>query len=87
LFVRRHVRTLRATDGTAPPGEASLDLRLGATISSVELVLDGDTDLVRAARGRRGGTTVTAAALLVAVARRDELLIEAARRRVRVEAR
>jgi hypothetical protein len=87
LFVRQHVRTLRSAEGSAPPGDASLDLRLGATISSVELVLDGDTDLVRAARGRRGGTTVTATALLVAVARRADLLIEAARRRVRVEAR
>lgn len=87
LFVRRHVRALRAVDAGVPVGEGRLDLRLGATLGSVELVLDGETDLVRASRGRRGGRTVGATALLVAVVRRDDLLAEAARRRVRVEVR
>lgn len=87
LFVRRHVRVLRAVDAGTPVGEGRLDLRLGATLSSVELVLGGETDLVRASRGRRGGRTVGATALLVAVVRRDDLLREAAQRRVRVEAR
>jgi hypothetical protein len=87
LFVRRHVRALRAVDGGAPVGEGGLDLRLGATLSSVELVLDGDTDLVRSSRGRKGGRTVVATALLVAVVRRDDLLTTAASRRVRVEVR
>lgn len=87
LFVRRHVRALRAVDAGVPVGEGRLDLRLGATLGSAELVLDGETDLVRASRGRRGGRTVGATALLVAVVRRDDLLAEAARRRVRVEVR
>jgi hypothetical protein len=87
LFVRRHVRALRAIDGVTTPGPGHLDLRLGATLSTVELVLDGDTDLVRASRGRKGGRTVVAGGLLVAVVRRDDLLTTAASRRVRVEVR
>lgn len=87
LFVRRHIRALRAAPVDGEPADGAVDLRLGATLGSTELVLDGDTDIVRASRGRHGGQTVMATALLVAVVRRDDLLETASRRRVRVEGR
>jgi hypothetical protein len=87
LFVRRQVRALRALDtgSELPPG--ALDLRLGAFVGGLTITLDAELDLVRSARGRRGGQTVHAASLVVAVVRRAELLVDAAQRRVRVEVR
>jgi hypothetical protein len=87
LFIRRHVRALRAADPATPGTEDRLDLRLGATLGTVEVVLDEETDLMRSARGRRGGTLVHVSALLVAVVRAPQMLETAARRRVRVELR
>jgi hypothetical protein len=85
LFVRQRVRILRAAKADAPVPEHALDLRLGATAGTMELGFDEPAELLRAARGRHGGTTVHAQGLLVAVVRRAELLAEAAQRRVRVE--
>ena len=87
LFVREHVRSLRAADPTAPIAPSALDLRLGATWGTLVVTLDEEVDLLRSARGRHGGQTVHAGTLLVAVSRRDDLLVAAAQRRVRVEAR
>ena len=87
LFVRRHVRTLRAVDPATGECPGRIDLRLGATLGTVEVVLDEETDLMRSARGRRGGTLVHASALLVAVVHAPQMLETAARRRVRVEVR
>jgi hypothetical protein len=84
LFVRQHVRSLRALTSGEGIADGALDLRLGATAGGLTLTLDSDADLMRAARGRRGGQTVHAAVLLVAVVRRRQLLTEAAQRRVRV---
>lgn len=85
LFVRQHVRIVRAARSDAPVPEHAVDLRLGATAGTIELGFDEPADLLRAARGRHGGTTVHAQGLLVAVVRRAELLAGAAQRRVRVE--
>jgi hypothetical protein len=87
LFVREHLRTLRAADPAMPIAPDALDLRLGATWGTLVVTLDEEIDLLRSARGRHGGQTVHAATLLVAVSRRDDLLETAARRRVRVEVR
>jgi len=85
LFVRQHVRVLRAARGDAPVPEGDLDLRLGATLGTIELRFDEPADLVRVSRARRGGATVSAEGLLVATVRRRELLAAASQRRVRVE--
>lgn len=85
LFIRQRVRILRAAKSDAPVPEHALDLRLGATAGTLELGFDESVELVRAARGRHGGTTVHAQGLLVAVVRRAELLAGAAQRRVRIE--
>lgn len=85
LFTREHVRALRALDGPAPDGV--LDLRLGTTPGSVELVLDQPVEIGRSTRARRGSAMVRSAVLVVTVVRRALLLETAARRRVRVEVR
>jgi hypothetical protein len=85
LFVRRHVRALRAVDPAAPIPAGALDLRLGASWGSLMFDLDGGADLVRSAGRRRAAETLQPDAILVAVAARDALLAAAAQRRVRVE--
>ncbi len=83
LFLREHVRHLAPEPAAAaPPGV--LDLRLGAGAGSVSVRFDDEIDLVRAARGRHGGTTVSTAEIRVAVARRDEMLALAAGHRLPV---
>jgi hypothetical protein len=83
LFLREHIRHVAPeVPGTSAPG--ALDLRLGATAGSVSVGFDEEVELVRAARGRRGGETVTTAEIRVAVARRDEMLRLAAGRRLPV---
>jgi hypothetical protein len=85
LFLREHVRHLAPEPATAaPPGV--LDLRLGASAGSVSVRFDEEVELVRAARGRRGGATVETDEIRVAVARRDEMLTLAAGRRLPVRA-
>lgn len=85
LFVRRHVRSLRAVDGTAPIPEGALDLRLGASWGSLLLTLDAEADLVRLGRRHRTAETLRPDTIVVAVAAREALLSGAAGRRVRVE--
>jgi hypothetical protein len=85
LFVRQHVRALRAVDTAAPIPPGALDLRLGASWGSIMLDLDGGADLVRSAGRGRTAETLQPDAILVAVAARDSLLAAAAERRVRVE--
>jgi hypothetical protein len=83
LFLREHIRHVAPdAPGTSVPG--ALDLRLGATAGSVSGGFDDEVDLVRAARGRRGGETVATGEIRVAVARRDEMLRVAAGRRLPV---
>jgi hypothetical protein len=83
LFLREHVREVAPQPAAAaPPG--ILDLRLGAGAGSLSALFDAPIDLVRAARGRRGGETVETEAILFAVARRDEMLRLAAARRLPV---
>ena len=71
LFLRERIIALRAADA-APVPPSVLDLRLGAAAGSVALVFDEEAELVRSARGRRGGDTVKArrAALRGRAARR-----------------
>ena len=81
LFLREHVRDVGARArrrGTAGrrSTSASAPARARCRCASTRPI-----DLIRAARGRRGGETVTTAALLVAVARRDEMLRRPATRR------
>jgi len=85
LFVRQHVRALRAVDPAAPIPAGALDLRLGASWGSLMFDLDGGADLVRSAGRGRTAKTLQPDAILVAVAARDALLAAAAQRRVRVE--
>jgi hypothetical protein len=87
LFVREHVRSLRALDGVAPAEPGLVDLRLGATAGSLLLVLDEAADLLRSGSARRGGRVVAASLVVVAVSRRGELLEAASARRVRVQVR
>jgi len=83
LFLREHVRQLAPEPpAAAPPG--ALDLRLGAGAGSVSAQFDAPIDLVRAARGRRGGETVETQDIRFAVVRRDEMLRLAAGRRLPV---
>jgi hypothetical protein len=84
LFLREHIRHVAPEPPTAAP-EGALDLRLGAGAGSVSVRFDDEVDLVRAARGRHGGTTVTTVEIMVAVARRDEMLRKAAERRLPVK--
>ncbi len=83
LFTREHVRGIRALPTARAPRDV-LDLRLGATAGGMSLTLDEDADLMRAARGRRGGAMTRTRELWVAVVRREELFREAAERRLRV---
>jgi hypothetical protein len=83
LFLREHVRQL-APEPPAPAPPGALDLRLGAGAGSVSAHFDAPIDLVRAARGRRGGETVETQEIRFAVVRRDEMLRLAAGRRLPV---
>jgi hypothetical protein len=78
LVVRRNLRGVRAVDATAPPVPGAVDLRLGATLGTVEVALDGSIDVVRGSRRGRADT-IRPDALLVAVAGRRELLARASR--------
>jgi hypothetical protein len=81
LVVRRRVRVLGPRPATDPVAEDVADLRLGATLGTLLVGLDGSIDVVRRGRGRRPDQTVQPEGLLVAVAARRELLATAARRR------
>jgi hypothetical protein len=81
LVVRRQLRGVRPLDPTAPVAPGGEDLRLGATLGTVEVALDGSLDVVRAGRRGRAAETVQPTSLIVAVAARRELLADAARRR------
>jgi hypothetical protein len=83
LFLREHVRSMTPLDVTAAP-DGVLDIRLGASAGSVTVQFDEDAELVRAARGRRGGATVRTGGICVAVVRRAEMLVAAGGRRLPV---
>jgi hypothetical protein len=88
LFLRERVRAMTPeAPGIAPDRvlDSTLDLRLGAGAGSVLVQFDEAADIVRAARGRRGGDTVRAEAICVAVVRRDEMLARAAARHLPVQ--
>jgi hypothetical protein len=87
LIVRRQLRALREVDATGPLDAGALDLRLGATLGSVEVVLDRSLDVVRRGGRGRGGDTVHPASMVVAVAAPRALIdASSARRRVRGQA-
>ena len=85
LFIRRHVRALRAADPPASIPDGVLDLRLGAAFGNVLIDLDEEAEMVRTNRGNRGGVATHTAHLMVAVSQRAEFLQSAAGRRVRVQ--
>jgi hypothetical protein len=85
LFIREHIVSVRAVDGSAPVPADVLDVRLGAAAGSTLLTFDEEAELMRSTRARRGGALVSVSRVLVASVRRDELLATAARRRIRVE--
>ncbi len=87
LFIRRHVRALRAAEPSASIPDDVLDLRLGAAFGNVLIDLDEAAEMVRTNRGKRGGVATSTAHLMVAVVQRTEFLETAAARRVRVEVR
>jgi hypothetical protein len=74
LATRRQLRAVRRRPATAPLDVHTADLRLGATLGTVEIVLDGALDVVRRGRRARPDETVRPASIVVAVAARDELL-------------
>jgi hypothetical protein len=82
LFVRRTLRGLRVRPGTAPVPAEAADLRLGATLGSVQLDVDGTVDVVRASRGGRPSETLHPTVILLAVAGRRELLAQTSPRPV-----
>jgi hypothetical protein len=84
LFLREHVVRLVPEPPTTAR-EGVLDLRLGAGAGSVSARFDGEIDLTRASRGRRGGVTVGTEEIVFAVARREEMLRKAAERRLPVQ--
>jgi hypothetical protein len=79
LIVRRNLRGVRAVDAAAAPAPGAVDLRLGATLGTVEVALDGSIDVVRGGRRHRADT-IRPEALLLAVAGRRELLARGSRR-------
>jgi len=81
LVVRKNLRGVRAVDATAAPVPGAVDLRLGATLGTVEVGIDGSIDVVRGSRRGRRADTVRPDALIVAVAGRRELLARASRGR------
>ena len=81
LVVRRQLRALRPIASTAPLASDAVDLRLGATLGTVEVVLDGEIDVVLVGRRGRADETVRPGSLVVAVATRRSLLAAAAARR------
>jgi hypothetical protein len=84
LFVREHIVSLRATGPAPIPRPELLDLRLGATIGSVALVLDEPAELFRTGRTRRSTVTTRADEVWIAPLGRRALLAEAAQRRIPV---
>jgi hypothetical protein len=80
LVTRRQLRQLRARPGTAPTDPGAVDLRLGATLGTVEIVLDGPLDVVRAGLRSRPDETLRVSSIVVAVAARTALLAVVAAR-------
>lgn len=80
LVVRRNLRGVRAVDAMAAPVPGAADLRLGATLGTVEVALDGSIDVVRGSRRGRRADTIRPDALIVAVAGRRELLARVSHR-------
>ncbi len=87
LFIRRHVRALRAAEPPAGIPDGVLDLRLGAAFGNVLIDLDEKAEMVRTNRGNRGGVATHTAHLMVAVTQRSAFLEAAAARRVPLEVR
>jgi hypothetical protein len=83
LFLREHVTTLGGAPSGAAPAAAT-DLRLGASRGSILLLLDGQVEITRAARGRRPAETVRTDDIRIAAVRRDQLLALAMTRRLPV---
>jgi hypothetical protein len=81
LVVRRNLRGVRAVDATAPSAPGAVDLRLGATLGTVEVALDGTIDVVRGSGRGRTADTIRPDALIVAVAGRRDVLARLSRRR------
>ena len=81
LVVRRQLRALAPAPATEPVAEGATDLRLGATLGTLALALDGAVDVVLRGRARKPDETVQPSALVVAVTARDDLLLASAARR------
>jgi hypothetical protein len=80
LVVQRQLRALVPRAATTPLAPGTVDLRLGATLGTVELCLDESLAVVRSGRGRRPDETVQPSGLVVAVIARRELLDRTSRR-------
>ena len=85
LFVRERIVSVRAL-GPAAPSPSVLDLRLGASLGSVGLVVDKDAELFRTRRSRRAAEPLHTREIWVATLAAGRLLEEAARRRLPVVA-
>jgi hypothetical protein len=84
LFIRERIVSLRSNGAALPAGEATLDLRLGASLGTVVLTLDRPAEVFRAVRGRKGAVTVTTTEIGIAALAAPRLLAEAGRRRIPV---
>jgi hypothetical protein len=80
LVARRQLRAVHGRPATAPLDPQTVDLRLGATLGTVEIVLDGALDVVRRGRRARPDDTLRPTSIVVAVAARAALLALAASR-------
>jgi hypothetical protein len=80
LIVRRQLRGVRARAATAPVATGAVDLRLGATVGTVSVDIDGILDVVRSGRRGRADETLRPAAMVVAVTARAALLAAVAAR-------
>ncbi len=84
LFTRERIHSLRAMQRGEGAPTGALDLRLGATIDSMALMLDRPTEFLQARRGRRASIPVNTIDIRFAAIQGNELLTTAATRRIRV---
>ena len=85
LFVRERIESLRAMPRREPVPGSALDLRLGARGGSATMTLDRPAEVLQTRRRlRRAAAAAHPTVLCFATVYRSELLVSAARRRIRV---
>lgn len=85
LFPREHILGLGPADPKIRPPADAADLRLGAALGSIAVLLDEDVDLYRRSRGEAQGTPTHL--IVIAPVASAELLRHAESRRITVHAK